>query len=342
MSLSIRELGENIKNSHFFAGTVLYDEELKLHTTIKIGGKAKIFVEPETVEAAVYVLSLCKANNINVFFIGGGSNLVFSDEGFEGLILSTRLFNSIEYKALDKNHVEITCGSGVLINDVIEYCQSKGFKTLDTFYGLPGSCGGAVYMNARCYGKDTSDFLSGVEYILFDDITEINEIDEKSYLNVESIKKMYHNNRSDWMYKHSPFMNKKCLITKVSCYAESLYPELLQNDSAEVPVENINSLKSENDFYMEDRTKKGHFKFPSAGSVFKNNHAFGAPSGKLIDQCGLKGLQIGGAQIAPFHGNFIINTGNATSSDVKTLVQRAKDAVKEKFGFDLECEIIFV
>ncbi len=336
MSFSIRELGENINNSNFFEGTVLYDEELKLHTTIKIGGKAKIFVEPKTVDSAIYVLSLCKANNINVFFIGGGSNLVFSDDGFEGLILSTRLFNGIEYRALDKNHVEITCGSGVLINDVIEYCQAKGFKTLDTFYGLPGSCGGAVYMNARCYGKDTSDFLSGVEYIVLD------EIDENSYINVESIKKMYHNNNSDWMYKHSPFMNKKCLITKVSFYAESLYPELLQNDSAHVPAEIINSLKSENDFYMKDRTKKGHFKFPSAGSVFKNNRSFGEPSGVLVDKAGLKGITSGDAQIAPWHGNFIINKGNASCSDIKFLVEKARSTVKQQTGFEMECEILFV
>ena len=105
---------------------------------------------------------------------------------------------------------------------------------------------------------------------------------------------------------------------------------------------NPESIKKESDSYVEDRRSKGHFKFPSAGSVFKNNRNFGKPSGALVDAAGLKGTECGGAQIAPWHGNFIINRGNATASDIKALVKLAQDKVREQTGFNLECEIIFV
>ena len=95
-------------------------------------------------------------------------------------------------------------------------------------------------------------------------------------------------------------------------------------------------------YYINERISKGHFKYPSAGSVFKNNHDFGKPSGKLIDEAGLKGLEYGGAQIAPFHANFIINKNNATSQDIKTLVKKVQNEVKNKFGFNLEPEILFL
>ena len=132
---------------------------------------------------------------------------------------------------------------------------------------------------------------------------------------------------SDWEYKKSPFQTNKWIVLEVVYKVEKL------SDNSKI-VE-------KNNFYVEDRRQKGHFKFPSAGSVFKNNRSFGKPSGKLIDEAGLKGFTIGGAQIAPWHGNFIINCGNAKSDDILALVNKAKETVKEKFGFELECEILF-
>ena len=144
-------------------------------------------------------------------------------------------------------------------------------------------------------------------------------------------------NSTDWDYKKSPFQENSVsqtphrYITQVTFrLTPATGPDAHERIAADCKK------------YIAERVDKGHFKYPSAGSVFKNNHAFGAPSGKLIDDCGLKGLASGGAQIAPFHGNFIINTGNATAEDIKALVKAAQKTVKEKFGFELEPEIIFV
>jgi UDP-N-acetylmuramate dehydrogenase len=128
-------------------------------------------------------------------------------------------------------------------------------------------------------------------------------------------------------YRTSVYRSNRCIITGVTIKLKKADPE---------------DIRAKMDDFMERRSSKQPLDYPSAGSVFKNNHAFGAPSGKLIDECGLKGLSIGGAQIAPFHGNFIINTGNATAADIKALVQAAQKAVHDKFGFNLEPEIIFV
>ena len=173
-------------------------------------------------------------------------------------------------------------------------------------------------MNARCFDRSISDLFHSADYFVIE--------------GKKSRRASLPYTPSDWDYKKSPFQNTSSprYITSVTFH--------LQQAAKEEHERIAQACKK----YIAERVNKGHFKYPSAGSVFKNNHAFGAPSGKLIDQCGLKGLQIGGAQIAPFHGNFIINTGNARAKDVKDLVIKAQETVKNKFGFNLEPEIIFV
>ena len=181
-------------------------------------------------------------------------------------------------------------------------------------------------MNARCYSNDISSKIEFVEYL------DLENFDENSYKFLEKHIKMYHNNKdcAQWAYKHSPFMEKSAVITKVAFKAEKCQPE------------KASELKAACESFIQDRERKGHFKAPSSGSVFKNNRDFGKPSGKLIDEAGLKGAKIGGAQIAPWHGNIIINAGNATCSDIKKLVRLAQEKVKERTGFMLECEVVFV
>ena len=207
------------------------------------------------------------------------------------------------------------------MQDVAEFCAEHGLTGLEDFAGLPGTAGGAVFMNARCYEKSISDILISASVLYFS---------EKGC----TIKE-YECRQEEWGYKRSPFQpqNKR-------------YAEL--NDDRPVIVSatfltaqgDTALIRSTMESRIADRTAKGHFKLPSAGSVFKNNHAFGKPSGQLIDEAGLRGLQIGGAQVAPWHGNFIVNTGSATARDVMELIAIIQKRVKDRTGFKLEPEII--
>lgn len=391
MSNSIREIGENIKNYRFFEGSVSFDEPMNLHTTMKVGGKAALFIEPADTYSAATAFSLCKAAGISVFTLGGGSNLVVSDDGFDGAVISSRKINRIDRSfvqedvaayiaqnttlqtvagsvsnnvssvtgaqatsanvaqsasasgALSSNIpfpqvsgckpavVELWCGAGTRMNDISDYCAKYGIIGLDHFAGLPGTAGGEVYMNARCYEQNIGDVISAVEYI---DLSEL-------YGGKGPVSsRTYAMNGKDWSYKHSPFQDMHAFVTRVQFKCLCLDSRIFDGYSAADPAIQA-FVQANNDHYVQDRVTKGHFRAPSAGSVFKNNHDFGKPSGKLVDEAGLKGTAIGGAQIAPWHGNFIINTGKATAADIHALVELAQQKVKKETGFMLEPEIIF-
>lgn len=387
MDLDTEEIGKNILNSKNYNGSIFFSEDMTKHTTMKVGGKADLFVCPKDTFSCLYALCELKLAGIKTYVLGAGSNVVVDDKGFRGAIISTENFNEIfveEFtgdlaekfngkfsdvsgKSFDKNFAEkcateksddvklaqIVCGSGVLVNNLLEFCEKKGLKTLDKFAGLPASLGGATYMNARCYSVEIREFISKVEYIDLDELENLlknqlkNENDKKNFFknrqNLESVIKIYQNNKDDssWAYKISPFTDKNYLITKVCLKADVLCPENFEKKE-DAPFEIQNFLHEENQKYIQDRTVKGHFNKPSSGSVFKNNRNFNAPSGQLIDECGLKGTVIGGAEISSWHGNFIVNNGNACAEDIKNLVKLAQTKVKEKFGFNLDCEIIFI
>jgi UDP-N-acetylmuramate dehydrogenase len=175
---------------------------------------------------------------------------------------------------------------------------------------MPGAMGGAVWMNARCYDKQVSDVLLR---------TEILDEDQ----------------RQTWVpraeeafgYKKSPFQQRDVLIVAAEFRLE-------KRESA--------ALLAEMAAYRKDREEKGHYRFPSAGSVFKNDRRFGKPAGKIIDELGLRGLRVGGAQVAPWHGNIIINTGGASAADIRRLTELVAEKVKRGTGLDFEREIIFV
>lgn len=395
MNLDIQEIGKKILKSENYNGSVFFNEDMTKHTTMKVGGKADLFVCPKDEISCIYALYELSLAKIKTYVLGAGSNVVVDDKGVRGAIISTENFNEIfiddfEFtdKSVDKNNktakfsgenvvelenlvadfaesensvdktaelkkTQILCGSGALINEVLEFCEKKGLKTLDKFAGLPASLGGATYMNARCYSVEIREFINKVEYL---DLCEFEELlknpfkDEntekiffKNKQNLESVIKIYQNNKDDssWAYKISPFTQKNYLITKVWLNADVLSPESFEKQE-DAPFEIQNFLHQENQKYVQDRILKGHFNKPSSGSVFKNNRNFNAPSGKLIDECGLKGTVIGGAEISSWHGNFIVNNGNACAEDIKNLVKLAQTKVKEKFGFNLECEIIFI
>ena len=288
-----------------YNGIFLQNESLKDKTTFKIGGNASFFAKPEDSKSLIALLSWAKENDLPLFILGGGSNLVVSDDGIDKLVISTESF---DFCTLQDDL--LICGAGCTFEKITEFCIENEISGLENFAGLPGTTGGATFMNARCYEVSISDVISSVKYIDLSDFTE----------------KTYSVDLSEWDYKKSPFQSGDKIITQVNFNVK-------KGNSKEIEEKSLSFIK--------DRENKGHFKFPSAGSVFKNNRNFGKPSGKIIDEVGLRGFSVGQAQVAPWHGNFIINNGNATASDVRNLVEIIQEKVLKETGFMLECEIIF-
>jgi UDP-N-acetylmuramate dehydrogenase len=317
---------EKFNTSGKYLGRIFFDEQMAEHTTFKIGGPAPLFLEPADISSLLYVVVTLKTVGIPYFLLGGGSNIVVSDKGFDGAVISMCGLNSVQTeKDIEMKHlrcfeagsasrtVYVTCGGGAPMSLIVNFCTMHAISGMEQFSGLPGTAGGAVYMNARCFERSVSDIIAGAEYI----DTDSEEI------------KQYVYNEGDWSYKISPFQNRTCIITKVVfCLCQE------DDDSQKIIAEKCTQ-------FIAERVSKGHFRFPCAGSIFRNNHMFGKPSGKIIDEAGLCGYRIGGAQIAPWHGNIIINIEHASSSDIHSLVEYIETVVKDKTGFTLEPEIVF-
>ena len=297
-----------------FCAKFSFNEPMASKTTFKIGGNALVFVEPEDVSQILDLLLWTKKYSVPFFILGGGSNIVFTDSTYNGLVISTSKLNSISMAEGEDSIAYVKCECGVPISSLVRFCISNDLWGIQEFSGLPGTVGGALFMNARCFEKSISDLL--VSAVCID-------------LNKKSVEE-YFFNQSDWGYKSSPFCNKNKLVLSAQFRLEKH------------GLDEHEQLKELCRDFINQRKQKGHFDYPSAGSVFKNNRNFGLPSGKIIDDCGLRGMRRGDAQVAPFHGNFIINLGAATQKDVKSLVESVVNEVRNQTGFELETEIIFV
>jgi UDP-N-acetylmuramate dehydrogenase len=290
-------------------GELLYNEPMFRHTTFKTGGCADIFISPADTEELTEILRLLRSidsPDVPVFVFGGGANLLVSDKGIRGVVINISKINEIEVGDDGK----MSCGAGASVDDAAEAALGGSYSGFDAFYGMPGTIGGAVWMNARCYGKSISDLLTSVDYI---DIGN----------NLKTIK----NIQAEFSYKHSPFQGMYSIIVKADF-------QLVKGKKQE-----IRRAMLEN---RADREKKGHYAAPCAGSIFKNNRAFGKPSGAIIDSLGLRGTAAGGASVSEKHANIIINNGDASSSDIFSLVQLISERVKQEYGYSLEPEIQFI
>lgn len=305
---SIRETAEKFNICADFKGIVRFSEPMSLHTTFKVGGPAPLYIEPADVPSLIFTVKTLKDDSIPYFILGGGSNIVVSDSGFEGAVISMEKISGISAE-----NGFVTCGAGAPMTSVVTFCTEHLLSGLEVFAGIPGTAGGALYMNARCFNVSVSEVLAAAEYIDPESLEQVS----------------YKFTAGDWEYKKSPFQSSGRIITK-AVFRTTQLPET-EKDAIEKKCSE----------YVNERIHKGHFRYPSAGSVFRNNRAFGKPSGEIIDEAGLCGFRIGGARIAPWHGNFIINSGNATEADIRALVDYTVNTVKEKTGFTLEPEIIF-
>ena len=289
----------------------LADEPMSKHTTFRIGGKARLVALPKSVEELVRVLTLyhIHADRIPLWVLGNGSNVLVSDGGMDGLVVLTGGVRGVHFAEPMDGSVTVTAECGASLTALSDACVRQG-RELDGLafaYGIPGSVGGALVMNAGAYGGEMSDVVTGSTYFNLQD-------GEIHRLTADEMK---------LSYRHSTFTDHPHWIV------------LTVEMSLAIGVGA--DIRGRMDGYMAARRDKQPLEYPSAGSVFKRPE--GAFAGKLIEDCGLKGYTVGGAQVSPKHAGFIVNVGDATASDVSELVAHIQRTVEENTGYRLECEI---
>lgn len=308
--LENKEIFEKLKNI-IPEEKIKQNEPMKNHTSFKIGGPADFFIQIENVEELENVLKLAKNNNIKITVLGNGTNVLVPDKGIKGIVIKLCLNNikieqNIDSKQIQDNiFYKITADSGVLLSVLGYKLLSKEIAGFEELTGIPGTIGGAVLMNAGAYGKEMKDI-----------VTEIVAID------YEGNTYKFTNEEAHFEYRNSIFSNGKYIILQAKM--------LLKNG-------NKNDIKEKIDEYAQARKEKQPLEFPSAGSTFKRGADF--ITAKLIDDAGLKGYSIGGAQVSEKHAGFIINKGNATFNNVIELVKYVQDTVYKKFGKNIELEV---
>lgn len=279
------------------------NEIMKNHTSFKIGGECDYFVIPKNSQQLKAVINKANELNLPVFVLGKGSNLLVSDSGIEGVVISMLGLNEI-----DVNGDEITAGAGVSVAALCVAALNNGLSGLEFAYGIPGSVGGGLYMNAGAYGGEFSDTVIKAEYLSYNG--EIVTVDAKDMA---------------LGYRTSIFKQNGGIILLATF-------KLKQGESQKI--------KAAMDDYMGRRIAKQPLEYPSAGSTFKRPTGYFA--GALIEQNNLKGVSVGGAMVSEKHAGFVINYDNATANDVKGLMAKIQKTVKENNGVELEPEIIFV
>ncbi|MBQ3547627.1 MAG: UDP-N-acetylmuramate dehydrogenase [Clostridia bacterium] len=279
------------------------NEPMKNHTSFKIGGECDYFVMPENLQQLKAVVVKAKELGIPIFVLGKGSNILVLDGGIKGIVISMAGINDI-----DVNGDEITAGAGVSVANLCVFALQNCLSGIEFAYGIPGSVGGGLYMNAGAYGGQFSDRVIRAEYITSDG--ELVAVEAKDMA---------------LGYRTSIFKQNGGIILSATF-------KLNKGES--------DKIKAAMDDYMDRRKSKQPLEFPSAGSTFKRPEGYFA--GALIEQNNLKGVSVGGAMVSEKHAGFVINYDNATAKDVKGLMAKIQKIVKENNGVDLEPEIIFV
>lgn len=284
---------------------ILEDEPMKKHTSFKIGGNAEFFVKVETLEQLQKILEFTQENNIQLTIVGNGSNLLVKDSGIRGIVAKISIQGiNIDINTTD-GEAEITVKSGTPIGFLAQKLYQEEITGFEELSGIPGTIGGAVIMNAGAHGKEIKDI-----------VTEITAIDYDGKIH------KFSNKEAEFAYRKSMFSNGKYIIVEAKL-------ELQKGKKEEI--------KEKMDTYKQYRKEKQPIEYSSAGSTFKRGEDF--ITAKLIDELGLKGFQVGGAQVSEKHAGFIINKENATADDVLKLTQIIKEKIYEKYGKKIELEV---
>ena len=277
------------------------NEPMKNHTTFKVGGNAEFFVKVKSVDELSALIKFITQNNIPYFILGKGSNLLVSDEGIKGVVIIL----DGDFEKVEVNEETITAGAGASLTKMCRTALDNSLSGLEFAYGIPGTVGGAVIMNAGAYGGEMKDILQKVTVLTPDGTMQT--------LSVEEL---------ELSYRHSIIPEKGYLVISAVL---KLQPG------------NADEIQSIMDDLKEKRVSKQPLEYPSAGSTFKRPEGYFA--GKLIQDAGLRGFRVGGAQVSEKHCGFIINRDQATSTDICQLMQQVSEIVYEKFGVRLEPEV---
>ncbi len=283
---------------------IIQDEPMKKRTTFRIGGTADIYIRAKEVEDIRTVLLFAKEHQIPITIIGNGSNILVRDKGIRGIALEVAL-EEVKFQE-EGNTMRITVGAGYKISGLCVMCMERSLTGFEFAYGIPGSIGGAVRMNAGAHGGQMQDVIASTTYIDFDG-------------NIKTLT----NQEQEFDYRESIFSKQNIGV--------------ILETKLKLEYGNQDEIRSRMKEYTVYRKEKQPISYPSAGSTFKRGDGF--ITAKLIDECGLKGYQIGGAKISDVHAGFIINEKEATAKDVLELVTYTRQKVYEKFGKKIELEI---
>ena len=264
---NLRKTGEKINIP------LLFDEPMAGHCSFRVGGPADLYAEPRSADEARRLFAFCREEGIPCFLLGEGANILVSDRGIRGAVLATGSLRGIRRSG---NTVE--CLAGTPMTEVSERAAGWDLAGLATFYSMPGSVGGSIWINARCYEVSLSESLEYVDIVDPDGRERRLAMDEEEF-----------------SYKKSPFQSMDALILSGGF-------RLSPGDGS--------ALRRQMRRFRRDRRRKGHFLHPCAGSFFKNNRDFDMPTGKIIDSLGLRGFRIGGAMVSEAHANIIVNIGD--------------------------------
>ena len=279
---------------------IYINEPMSKHTSFKIGGPAEIFIKVNEIKDLQAILKISKENNAPITVIGNGSNVLVSDEGIKGIVVKIEL----EKLEIEEDGI-LKVGSGVKLAFLAQKCLKEELEGFEFASGIPGTIGGAIRMNAGAHGSEMKDIVKNITYMTRDG-------------NIQIIS----NEEAKFEYRNSIFSQNDYIILEAEIQLRKGNPE---------------EIKSKMDEYAKYRKEKQPIEYPSAGSTFKRGNDF--ITAKLIDECGLKGYQIGGAQVSEKHAGFIINKGSATAEDVKQLMKYVEEQVYNKFGKKIEAEI---
>lgn len=297
-------LAEEYNREHEDPIEIKQNEPMSRHTSFKIGGNADLYIIPHDMDALIETVRILKETETKRYFLGNATNVLFDDAGFRGAVVS--LGNICAIKVIENR---IVTEAGASLNLVCKTARDKELSGLEFAYGIPGSIGGAVFMNAGAYGGEMSQVIAQSTYFSLDDMT------------VHTIPLTAH----EYGYRESVYRHNNWLVL-------SAVLELQKGE-----YDKINAAMND---YMSRRIDKQPLEYPSAGSVFKRYP--GRYTGQMIEECGLKGYSIGGAQVSEKHAGFIVNKGGATSADVLALIEHIKNEVYKKFDCRIECEVIHV
>ena len=297
-------LAEEYNREHEDPIEIKQNEPMSRHTSFKIGGNADLYIIPHDMDALIETVRILRENETKRYFLGNATNVLFDDAGFRGAVVS--LGNICAIKVIENR---IIAEAGASLNLVCKTARENELSGLEFAYGIPGSIGGAVFMNAGAYGGEMSQVVAQSTYFSLDDMT------------VHTIPLTAH----EYGYRESVYRHNNWLVL-------SAVLELQKGE-----YDKINAAMND---YMSRRIDKQPLEYPSAGSVFKRYP--GRYTGQMIEECGLKGYSIGGAQVSEKHAGFIVNKGGATSADVLALIEHIKNEVYKKFDCRIECEVIHV